>query len=232
MMRATIVPIILAADAPAPGGFLRPFALFGNRTALQIAIDNCRTLAAPIVVLGRRADARSDRSVADALNDCEILIHRSNGSGQLSSLLAALRRLPPDAAFMLYPVDYPLLFPAVVRRLAEGFESRLPRHTIVAPRFRGRSGHPVIFAPEMRGELARAQTAREVVYHHPRRVKFVGVWTPAIWQDFDTEASYQRRLVEYIGKHRTHTTLAPFGGEGVRACRDGCGGRSNPKSKI
>lgn len=199
-MIARIFPIILAADPPKVPGFSRPLARFGDRTALQIAIENCCGLEAPVVVLG----ARVNSSMTDALDGCEVVIHRSNGSGQLTSLLAALRRVPRGAPFMLYPVDYPLLRPAVIRRLVDGFETRLAHHTIVAPRFRGRSGHPVIFAPGMRQELARAQTAREVVYRDPQRVKFVGVRTAAIWQDFDTGASYRRRRREYLAlRHRS-----------------------------
>ena len=98
---------------------------------------------------------------------------------------------------MLYPVDYPLLTPAVIRRLVTGFRNKLKHHTIVVPTFRRRRGHPVIFSPEMRQELANAQTAKEVVCRDKRRVKLVWVGTPAIWQDFDTLASYRSCRREY-----------------------------------
>lgn len=99
---------------------------------------------------------------------------------------------------MIYAVDYPLLTPAVVRRLLEGFRTRLPRHLIVVPRFRGRAGHPAIFAPDMRTELAATASARAVIYRDPRRVKFVNVPTASIREDFDTEAAYRRLLRKYL----------------------------------
>ncbi len=103
---------------------------------------------------------------------------------------------------MFYPVDYPLLTAAVIRRLADGFGGRLKQHMIAVPTFRRRQGHPVIFAPEMRQELAAAQTAREVVGREKRRVKLVAVGTPAIWQGFGTPAAYRRRLREYGRRFR------------------------------
>ena len=93
---------------------------------------------------------------------------------------------------MLYPVDYPLLTPAAIRRLVAGFTRKRPEQMIVLPVFRGRSGHPVIFSPAVRRELASAHSAREVVEKDPRRVKRVPLRTSAIWQDFDTLASYRQ----------------------------------------
>jgi CTP:molybdopterin cytidylyltransferase MocA len=93
---------------------------------------------------------------------------------------------------MLYPVDYPLLTPKVIRCLVAGFRRKRAEQTIVLPVFRGRAGHPVIFSPSLRGELARARNARQVVKKDPRRVKLVPVATSAIWRDFDSLSSYRR----------------------------------------
>ncbi len=93
---------------------------------------------------------------------------------------------------MLYPVDYPLLTPRAIRRLMAGFRRRRADQTIALPVFRGRAGHPVIFSPSLRGELAKARSAREVVRKNPRRVKLVPLGTSAIWQDFDSPFSYRQ----------------------------------------
>lgn len=98
---------------------------------------------------------------------------------------------------MVYPVDHPLLTPTLIRRIIAAFRNRRRGHRIVVPRFRGRAGHPTVFAAEMRSELRKAQTAREVVYREKGRVKFLPVRTPAIWQDFHTRASYRKCLREY-----------------------------------
>jgi CTP:molybdopterin cytidylyltransferase MocA len=93
---------------------------------------------------------------------------------------------------MLYPVDYPLLTPKVIRRLVAGFRRKRAGQTIVVPVFRSRAGHPVIFSPARRRELVRARNARDVVQKNPRRLKLVSVATSAIWRDFDSLSSYRR----------------------------------------
>ena len=98
---------------------------------------------------------------------------------------------------MLYPVDYPLLTPKVIRRLVVGFRRKRADQMIVLPVFRSRAGHPVIFSPALRGELARARNAREVVQKDPRRVKLVPVATSAICRDFDSLSSYRRLRHDY-----------------------------------
>jgi hypothetical protein len=50
----------------------------------------------------------------------------------------------------------------------------------------------VIFSAELRSELEKAKTAREVSYRDSSRVRFVAVKTKAVWEDFDSPASYRR----------------------------------------
>lgn len=183
-----IVPVILAAGRAPRLKFPQPLAQFVDRTALEIAVENCAGLATPIVVLGYQA-ARVRPAVP---RGARVVVHRGWRSGQLGSLRAGLRRVPRDASFLMYPVDYPLLTSWVIRRLVAAFRRRRARETIVVPTFRGRAGHPVIFSPAVRGELAEARTACEVVEKDARRVKFVPVGTAAIEQDFDTPAAYHR----------------------------------------
>lgn len=193
-----IVPVILAAGRAPRLGFPQALARFGRRTALEIAVENCAGLARPIVVLGHRAS----RVRAAVPPGARAVVHAGWRSGQLGSLRAGLRRVPRGVAFMLYPVDYPLLTPAVVRRLVSGFRRKATQHAIVVPVFGRRGGHPVIFSPEVRGDLSKARSAREVVEREPRRVKFVPVKTAAIWEDFDTRASYLRCRRAYLRQER------------------------------
>jgi len=189
-----IVPIILAAGKSARLGFPKPLARFGKRTALEIAVENCAGLGRPVVILGWAA-ARVRRTVPAGTT---VVVNRGWRAGQLSSLQAGLGRVAPRTAFMLYPVDYPLLTPAVLRRLVGGFRNSRTGQSIIAPVYRGRLGHPVIFAPELRVELATARTAKEVVFAESPRVKCVKTGTAAIWQDFNSPATYRRRRRDYL----------------------------------
>lgn len=188
MAAARIVPIILAAGGPGRLGFPKPLARFGRRTAVEIAVENCHRLARPVVVLG--ADAARVRPAVP--RGARIVVNRRWRAGQLVSLLAGLGCVPRSAAFLLYPVDHPRLSSRLIDRLARAYASRKPGELIVIPRRGKRPGHPVIFAPELRRELERAASAREVTYRDKARIRFVPVRTPAIWQDFDTPAAYRR----------------------------------------
>ncbi|MGH9861424.1 MAG: nucleotidyltransferase family protein, partial [Candidatus Acidiferrales bacterium] len=182
------MPIILAAGAAPRLGSPHALARFGRRTAIEIAIANCRRtgLRRPIVVLGCDA-SRVRAAVPPAkLRGARVIVNRRWRADMLSSIRAALRQASRTAAFMLYPVDLPLLTPAILRRVAGAFVKRQPTQTIVSPVHRGRAGHPVIFAPQMRRELARARTARDVVERDPRRIQLERIHSRAIYTDFDT----------------------------------------------
>ena len=192
MRGINIHPVILAAG-PSTLGIPKALARFGECTAVEIAVANCADLRPPLVVLGSQG-ARVRRALPAGV---KVVINRGWRRGQLSSLRLALRRLPQDADFMLYPVDYPLLTPALVAQVVRGFARRAGNEQIVVPRFRGRGGHPVIFSASLRRELLTAATAREVVYRDPGRVKFVAVRSEAIWRDLDSPAAYRAGLREF-----------------------------------
>jgi molybdenum cofactor cytidylyltransferase len=197
MKKVRIVPILLAAGPSGRLGFPKPLARFGGRTALAIALENCRGLEPPILVLGSEAA----RIAKEAPGGARIVRNRRWRSGQLSSLVAALRHVPPGAAFLVYPVDHPLLTRTLIRRLVAGFRSRSKRQKITLLRVRGRAGHPTIFSSDLRREFGSARTAREVVYRDPSRIKHVCAGTTAIWEDFDSPASY-RHLVRKFRARR------------------------------
>lgn len=185
-----IVPILLAAGSSDRLGFPKPLARFGAKTALEIAVENCQGLERPIVVLGcDKAEVR--KAVPRGLR---VVLNRQWRRGQISSLLAALRHVPERAAFLIYPVDHPLVTKYIVQRLLEAFRARTPGQSIVMPRYRNRPGHPVICAAQIRPELINAKTAREVVYRERQRIRYVPVRSPGVCLDFGTPESYLQCL--------------------------------------
>jgi len=160
---------------------------------MNIAVANCEALALPLVVLG--SDAELIRPVVP--ENARIVLNRNWREGQLSSLQTALQQVPPESAFLLYPVDHPLLQKPTVRQLVEAFCARRASQNIVMPRHNGSFGHPVILAAELREEIMAAKTAREVVYRLPERIQIVEVPTSAIYDDFNTPESYQACLQKF-----------------------------------
>ncbi len=116
------------------------------------------------VVLGAGAQAICDELNLEAKM---IVLNPDWPKGQLSSIHAALRSLPPDSTggIILCPVDHPIISAALVSQLIEKFDSS--GEAIVLPAFRGRRGHPAIFRARLYPELLDASLdvgARQVVW--------------------------------------------------------------------
>ena len=189
-----IVPIILAAGRSRNLRVPRALADFGGKTALAIAVENCEGLERPLVVLG--CHARRVRPAVPA--GARTILFRDWREGQLASLQCALRRVSQKFAFLIYPVDLPLLRMATIQKLVRAFRTRKSTQQIVMPRYKRTDGHPVIISSLVRKEFFRAQTAREVVYRHPQRIRIVKVGTPSIYEDFNSPDSYRACLRKYF----------------------------------
>ena len=122
------------------------------------------------IVLGANAEEiRAKLSVAPA----SIIVNPDWPKGQLSSLHAAIRSLPPQITegLLLCPVDHPLVSNHLVAELIEAFDAS--GKAIVLPTYRGRRGHPVIFRATLYEELLRAPLelgARQVVWAHAKEI--------------------------------------------------------------
>lgn len=170
---------------------------FGGKSAVEVAVENCAGMERVIVVLG--SEAGKVRRVVP--RGARVVVNRKWREGQLSSLLAGLRYVPRRAAFMIYPVDQPLITRGLVKRLVSVFAARGRARAgkasgrakkIAMPRYRGKVGHPILCVGTLRRELENARSAREVVYRDPLRILFLPVRTEAIWMDFDSEETYRK----------------------------------------
>jgi CTP:molybdopterin cytidylyltransferase MocA len=200
-----IAAIILAAGPRRTLPFPKALAPFGNSTALERALKTCANapgFAPVVVVLG--SDAEEILANWKPARGIIVVQNPDWREGQLSSLLAGLRRVPRRAAFLIYPVDYPLLFPGLLARLRWAYAHRYAGQQLVVPSMGNRDGHPVLVAPEMRWELARARTAREVVHRPDKqgRVLRVRVREGSIFRDFDSPGTYRQCLRLWRGHQR------------------------------
>jgi molybdenum cofactor cytidylyltransferase len=117
------------------------------------------------VVLGADAAAiaESVKLPAD-----EVVINDNWETGQLSSIQAGVRTLPAGTdGMLLCLIDHPLISRELVGALVERFYGL--GKAIVLPVYKGRRGHPVIFAARLYEELLSAPLetgARAVVWAH------------------------------------------------------------------
>ena len=191
--RESIFPIILAAGPSHNLPFPKPLAVFGEKTALVIAIENCERLERPLVVLGCDAE-RVRRAVP---HQTKVVWNRGWRRGQISSLRRALKQIPADAAFLIYPVDHPLLKRKTIQQLVRAFRTRKESQEIAIPRHGSLYGHPAIVSGRLRAEFFKSKTARDVIYRLPSRVRAIEVHTRAIFTDFDAPESYRLCLRKF-----------------------------------
>jgi molybdenum cofactor cytidylyltransferase len=149
-----------------------------------------------VVVLGHNA---ADLAPKIAHLDVTIVVNPDYAQGQLSSLAAAIRALAGEKidGILVHLVDHPFLNPDLVKRMIEEFFGS--KKLIVAPKYKGRRGHPVIFSSRLFGELLAApldQGAKSVVHAHAAEILEIETDDEAITFDIDTPEDYRRHVRE------------------------------------
>lgn len=132
----------------------------------------------------------------DALCGLPITIVRNSeyALGQSSSLIRGVASLPPGVeAAVIGVADQPGLSADVVRSLISAWSFRRP--LVVAPRFGGRRGNPVLFDRRLFSALLRVtgdRGGREVIEQNASRTRWIDVPDTGMGADVDTEEEYRR----------------------------------------
>lgn len=149
------------------------------RTALRSSLDD------GIVVLGHEAER-----VAETLDEFSIATttNEEYAAGQSTAVRRGIEFAASadwDAAVVLLG-DMPFLAPDTVDRLVEAYRSGVG--PIVAPRYDGQRGHPVVFDRSLFDRLLDVtgdRGGRELVRDHPETV-LLDIEDPGVRQDIDT----------------------------------------------
>jgi molybdenum cofactor cytidylyltransferase len=169
-----LAAVILSGGASRRMGSPKALLSYQGRPFLEHLLDVAHhpKIGLRRVVLG--ADAEPIAKEVNLAPD-EIVINGEWEKGQLSSIQAALRSLPPETdGIVLLLIDHPLISSVLVGELIDSFYNS--GKSIVLPVYEGRRGHPVIFSAALYQELANAPLetgARSVVWAHAGEVQIV-----------------------------------------------------------
>jgi molybdenum cofactor cytidylyltransferase len=163
-----LAAVILAGGESRRMGSPKALLPYQSRTFLEHLLDVARhpKIGLVRIVLGAHAEEIRGRL---SLDPATVVVNAAWEQGQLTSIQAALRGLPPGATdgIVLFLVDHPLISAATLSTLVERFYAS--DKPIVLPAYKSKRGHPVIFASSLYPELLAApldKGARAVVWAH------------------------------------------------------------------
>jgi len=183
--------ILLAAGKAKRMGKLKQLMPLGGTTILEQAIDNLLNSAVGevIVVVGYRAEEVIEKI---ATKPVKIAINPIYHQGMSTSIVAGLNLVDNSArAVMLALAAQPFVDSQTISRLIGEFSTH--DKGIAVPTYRGRRGHPVIFAIKYKGELLGLKGdigGRQIIREHPDDILEVAVDSESINIDIDTMGNY------------------------------------------
>jgi molybdenum cofactor cytidylyltransferase len=185
--------ILLAAGESRRMGYPKPLLKVGDETFVaHLAAAMLKVVAHLTVVVG----AHSDRVRPAIPADTRIRVVNNPDwvRGQLTSIKAGVRALPPEAsAAIIHLTDHPTVKAETFAAVLDAY--RQSGKPIVIARHAGHRGHPVLFDRSMFPELLDApeeQGARVVVNADASRVVYTDVDDPGILLDLDTPEELAR----------------------------------------
>jgi molybdenum cofactor cytidylyltransferase len=181
--------IVLAAGESRRMGRPKQLLRLGDRTLLDLALDNVRKSSVGEIVLVLGASSAEIQQQVST-QGVKIVMNSAYQEGMASSLRAGIAALDASSqAALIVLADQPCLRPATLNRLME--HHRNARSQIVIPTYRGFRGNPVLLDrsvfPEVmniRGDIG----CRAIFGSHAENISKLDVDDPGILLDVDTSS--------------------------------------------
>jgi CTP:molybdopterin cytidylyltransferase MocA len=118
---------------------------------------------------------------------------------------AVLEFTPPVDAYFIALVDQPRVSPATISAMCDAWTKSRP--VVLLPTFNGKHGHPILAATQHADEilaLPPQATLKAFTSRHTEHTLELAVNDPAILQDLDTPAEFERAARAYEAQHEDH----------------------------
>jgi len=190
-----ISAILLAAGESKRMGEPKQLLPFGRSTVVEQAVDSLLNSAVDevIVVAGYKAEEVIKTIGARPV---KLVTNPDYRQGMSTSIIAGLKLVDSRTqAVVLAFGDQPLVTSQTINRLIDEFCSH--DKGIAIPTYRGRRGHPTIFAIKYKEKLLAVKGdigGRQIVNGHPDDILEVAVDSEGIIIDIDTKGDYQSHL--------------------------------------
>ncbi len=184
--------LLLAAGFASRMGSCKALLDLGGRSPLERAVRSLRSggVEEIVVVSGHYRDAVE--AEARRLN-CSTTFNERYEKGMFSSVQCGLKALGDAEAFLLLPVDVPLVSPATIGALLRAHEEGAP---LAYPTFSGRRGHPPLVGRSFFGAIAEDDGSRgglrTLLAEKETEARDVAVADEAILLDMDSPEDYDR----------------------------------------
>jgi molybdenum cofactor cytidylyltransferase len=194
-MQQMLSAILLAAGESKRMGEPKQLMSLGSSTMVEQAIDNLLNSAIDevIVVLGHRAEEIT-KSIAD--KPVKIMVNPNYQEGMSTSIIAGIILVDPQSqGVMLALGDQPLVDSQTINKLIDEFYNH--DKGIAVPIYKGKMGHPIIFAIKYKPELLNLEGdigGREIIKQHPDDILEVAIDSESVITDIDTRDDYQSQL--------------------------------------
>lgn len=187
-----VAAVVLAAGRARRFGAQKLLAPYGASTVVRTVVDVVRSVVDYVVVVGGPGGDAVRASVGGPVT---WTVNEEPDRGLSSSVAAGMAALPPNVGAALMVLgDQPTVSGQVVRQLVAAW--RAGGGPVVAPRYRGLRGNPVLFDAAVFPVLAALEGehgARDFIAADPARVTMVDMSEPPP-MDIDTPSDYDELL--------------------------------------
>jgi molybdenum cofactor cytidylyltransferase len=192
-MNRNIEAVILAAGYSSRAEVFKLELDLGGKTVIERCIEGMSPFCSRIIVVaGYKMETIA--AILGKYPQVEIVFNSRYAEGMFTSVKEGMRHVR-GRRFFFTPGDYPLISPEVCKQLLtrEG--------EIVIPVFKGRKGHPVLFAGRIAGEIllmADTSNLRDFIYQ--KGFQTLTVDDEGILIDLDTQEDYRGILEKSRGR--------------------------------